>query len=139
MMTIGFWQRETLNRLSRRHPITASKSLAPDRYLAMTTRRGYQIIDADGEIVATIDGFGDVRKAVFGYLTGEVKESGLYALLDHNGQQLTEPLYESLQFCTSRKQEGDLCSDLRKNDALAKYRKPNGEEGYLNGMGREIE
>jgi hypothetical protein len=115
------------------------KILNPNRYLAMGTQRDHYILDADAVEVAKIEGFQSVRTAVFGYLTGHTRESSVYALLDHNGEQLTEAIYENIQFCTSRKREGELCSDLNKHNALAKYRKPNGEEGYLNGMGKEVE
>lgn len=115
------------------------KPLSYNRYLAMTTRRAYQIIDANGTVVTEINNFAALRKATFGYLTGQTADNRLYALLDHNGQQLSEPLYENLQFCSSRKREGDLCRELREHNAVAKFRKPNGTEGYLNGIGKEVE
>ncbi|MEL7220358.1 MAG: hypothetical protein AAGJ93_03500 [Bacteroidota bacterium] len=115
------------------------KPLGYNRYLAMTNRRVYQIIDADGVVVTEITNFANLRKATFGYMTGQTADTRRYALLDHNGQQLTEPIYENLQFCATRKRDGDLCKELKDHDAVAKFRKPNGREGYLNGLGMEVE
>lgn len=114
------------------------KTLSANRYLA-SARAQYWILDADGNQLAGLSGFRAIRATIFGYLEAQAEESRLYALLDHDGKQLTAPIYEQLTFCRNEKEQLDLYYELRDHNAVAKYRKPNGEEGYVTGLGEEIQ
>lgn len=115
------------------------KCLSADRYLASNLRRQYWILDADGNPISAILDYRNIRKTIFGYLEAETYDSNLYALLDHDGKQLTPPLYERLTFCSDEKEQAALFYELRNHNAIAKYRKPNGEEGFLTGLGEEVQ
>ncbi len=125
------------------HPITEEgtyysiKALSADRYLA-SEQGQYVIFDANGNQLAALPGFRNIRMTIFGYLEAQAEENRLYALLDQNGKQLTPPIYEQLTFCRNEKEQRDLYYELRNHNAIAKYRKPNGEEGFLTGLGEEV-
>lgn len=125
------------------NPITAPTAyrmievLSAERYLTAGQNQ-YWIMDADGEVITGLSGYKYIRKSVFGYLTAQSESNQLYALLDHHGNTITEPIYESLIFCVNEKDQRDLYWELKKRKALAKFRKPNGEEGYLTGLGQEL-
>lgn len=113
------------------------KALSADRYLA-SEQGQYAILNANGNKLAALPGFSDIRLTIFGYLEARSRESRLYALLDQDGKQLTAPIYEQLTFCRNQKEQRDLYYELRDHNAVAKYRKPNGEEGYVTGLGEEV-
>jgi hypothetical protein len=125
------------------HPITEEstyysiKALSADRYLA-SEQGQYVILDANGNQLAALPGFRNIRMTIFGYLEAQAEENRLYALLDQNGKQLTPPIYEQLTFCRNEKEPSELYYELRNHNAIAKYSKPNGEEGYVTGLGEEV-
>lgn len=127
------------NPLTEQDAYSVIKCLSANRYLASDNRRQYWILDADGHQLAGHTGYLNIRKTIFGYLEAETEDSHLYALLDHDGKQLTPPIYKQLTFCSNQKEQFSLYLELRDHNAIAKYRRPNGEVGFLTGLGEEVQ
>lgn len=113
------------------------KILANNRYLASDNRQ-YWIIDKNGTTISSLAEFTAVKSAFFGYLIG-TSQNKLKALIDMNGRAITSAAYTEITYCQDEKYQAGLCFELTKRGLIAHYKKPNGEQGYLDGFGNEID
>lgn len=125
------------NRITRDSSYNRITILGPNRYLA-GGRDAYRIIDENGQELKVFTGYLKVKPATFGYLLAFSATNQQYALFNTEGEQITEALYQELEFCDSRNPNSNDCRLLRFKPAIARFKKPNGQQGSLTGLGQEL-